>query len=413
MDITRPYAERALELLDTYNPVRRKASDNARLKRKAGADFSISEYAIRRYELPLNRVIGDLLSPNGPHGQGNEFLKRFVTLVLSDGDRNIAEKNIQDWEVIPSYITKRGKCVDLVLLLGEVVVYIECKPWATESRNQLKSYAVDLYRRRETVKYLIFLPGNVGRQAESLGSICKDRLGSHFCIIPFEADKNGSIIDWLKECASATSCEAKNVRVFIEDLATYLDRQFGTGRRSMESHAEVVQDVMSNPDRLETLLWLTDNVSGDVKNAVYNHFIERLRNELGKLGEVIFNSRWPWHLIYFRKAGWPSNWAIGFGSDGNQSSLWIGFVFLNDREVGQAPDIIESLQKIGVPRNKPNDSPSYTNLPAPFGDWSAKTYLMAMDILATPSNQPMTEIYVSYFRILIDGVDQYLLKPLS
>ena len=59
-----------LAFLDEMVPVVDSAERSvALLRRKFGIAFRIAEYSVRGQEVPLNRILGDLLDPRGSHGR--------------------------------------------------------------------------------------------------------------------------------------------------------------------------------------------------------------------------------------------------------------------------------------------------------------------------------------------------------
>ena len=106
-------------------------------------------------EVPLNKIIADLLDPRGPHGRG-AFLKLFLGQVEAD----LHSYQLEDWVVVPSYQTRRGRYADIALFKGSsAAIYIESKPWAAEGDEQLQDHAVDLIGQIHERKWLLFLPG--------------------------------------------------------------------------------------------------------------------------------------------------------------------------------------------------------------------------------------------------------------
>ena len=176
--------ERSLHLLDEMVPFMHEAKQAEASRRRLGAAFRIADYTVAGYEVPLNRILADLLSPRGLHGQGDLFLKSFLDLL------GLADFSSERWRVILNYTTSRGRKPDIAMFLpGKIAIYIESKPWADEGADQLNDYAVDLLRQNEAHRVLVFLPGLASRQPSSLRADVKARLGS-LEKIPFQRSED-------------------------------------------------------------------------------------------------------------------------------------------------------------------------------------------------------------------------------
>ena len=174
----------ARTFLDAMAPLLKAAErSEAMLRRRLGTAFRIAEYAVRGYEVPLNRIIADLLDPRGPHGQGPTFLKLFLARLVPD----LTINDSKQWSVVPNHRivvtsqkTRRDRYVDIALFEGAsaAAIYIESKPWALEGFEQLRDYAVDLLDRSDEQKRLLFLPGMADRKQQTLTPEIEQELGS-------------------------------------------------------------------------------------------------------------------------------------------------------------------------------------------------------------------------------------------
>ena len=91
-------------LLDAMLPVMRAAEQtDLLLRRKLGTAFRIADYAVGGNEVPLNKILANLLSPQGTHGQGDLFLRRFLEFLPLGKAEDFSGK----WHVVPNYPTIR------------------------------------------------------------------------------------------------------------------------------------------------------------------------------------------------------------------------------------------------------------------------------------------------------------------
>lgn len=96
---------------------------------------------LAHYETRHSNFLGWLLDPNQTHGLGARFLK----LILSDlfKDERIRQVSVADVARLPfeqAQVLREWKHIDLLIRIGDLVVVIENKIWASESKGQLSSY---------------------------------------------------------------------------------------------------------------------------------------------------------------------------------------------------------------------------------------------------------------------------------
>jgi hypothetical protein len=287
----------------------------AMLRRRLGTAFRIAAYSVGGYEIPLNKIIADLLDPRGPHGQGGTFLRLFLEQLGPD----LPPHELQDWAVIPSYRTRHSRYVDIALFRGSsAAIYIESKPWAGEGDQQLQDYAVDLIGRSHEQKRLLFFPGTADRKPQTLTSETQQRLGASFVTVPFQhCGERPSIVRWLEQCAGA--CEADNVRIFVSDLAKYLDAEFPneSERKSMSDDPFAMalkSTILKNKNYMELVLRF-ERIAPELKRTVAHNFLDELKSqlEINNRGWVVdndFEDFERYQSLAFRKASWPKGWAV-------------------------------------------------------------------------------------------------------
>jgi hypothetical protein len=153
-------------------------------------------------ELSHSRVIADLLSPRGSHGQRGLFLTKFLECFEAQRTLAISERDFWKIRVLPEKVTWSGR-IDIVLKLPKsVCIAIENKVNAREGRDQLLRDSDWLERQPERLKLLIFLTPT-GRQSEQ--KITKDR---------YLTWSYNDIARWLEECLP--SAGSHSVRLFLQ-----------------------------------------------------------------------------------------------------------------------------------------------------------------------------------------------------
>ena len=101
-------------------------------------EFNIFEVlGITNREVYICRFLGELLDPNGRHGEGARFLESFIETVLGEDAKKelLADATVELEEVI-----KDNRRVDIAIHIGEKVYPIEVKIWAGDQDAQLNDY---------------------------------------------------------------------------------------------------------------------------------------------------------------------------------------------------------------------------------------------------------------------------------
>ena len=413
-------------------PVMHAAEQTEALRRKQGAASRIADYTVSGYEVPLNRILADLLSPRGAHGQGDLLLKSFLDLL------GLAASSSEQWLVIPNYKTIPGRKPDIAMFLpAKIAIYIESKPWADEGVDQINDYAVDLLQHDVARRVLVFLPGLASRQPSNLRADVKARLGG-LEKIPFQRrEDERSIVQWLERCASR--CEAENVRVFIADLAGYLNSEFneddGAPLMSDDPFIRTMIDpIRRNRDYLQ-LTFRLGRAATELRHRIAKDFFVELEAALAaKTGPSDWratNSFFdPWERyqgIDMKKAGWPDGWGVHLAMDtADLKDFRIGFAcpstagHLVDAELARDTPLAskadrarilgvleEPLTAIG--RSAQTDSwwPAFCRLPEPFRSWESDGVFLQLEGLEpTADGRLAAEMFVSWLQSLATAVEQ-------
>src|SRR5579864_4758231 len=97
-----------LSLLEGMLPLQEKEDRERERRRHAGGDFNVAAWAVREREVPLNRIIGELLDPRGSHGQGATFLSLFLQECL----QGTPIGDLHKWRLVQNLTTRHGRLVD-------------------------------------------------------------------------------------------------------------------------------------------------------------------------------------------------------------------------------------------------------------------------------------------------------------
>lgn len=232
------------------------------------------------YENDLSRLLADLLSPYGNHGQGPLFLQAFIDRFELKG----AWLETSTVRVSTEAQTFNGRRIDIklsfgksdaLLLRGEIG--IENKPTAMDQKNQVADYIEDIKRRNGENHFLIYLSGSGNGPTEN------STAG-----LDFPSLRVVSYVDlsaWLKDCALQT--QSIRVKFFIEEFISYINKKFG-GVQDMGEQEIIVTEVFQSAESLDAA-WAVFASIPDVKN--------RLLEKMSKEFQVLAKVRYPTWII--------------------------------------------------------------------------------------------------------------------
>lgn len=238
--------------------------------RGTAPDFNIFRLlSEERYEIAHSRMLEELLSPDGSHGQNSLFLDRFLSLLHSRAPDEIpsavvAQPNDQ-WRVQREKDTGRFGRLDLVISnpAHRLLIVIENKIDAGDQDRQLLRYFQWLDEQRDySYKTLIYLTPD-GRESPDKWS--SDSSGAEYMCLSYVRD----IVGWLDECLSEVG--AVNVR---ECLVQYRSTVAGLTGDSMDTNKELL-DFLADKDNIEIVLEIAEHAE-QVKDRLQTVFWMRL-----------------------------------------------------------------------------------------------------------------------------------------
>ena len=183
--------------------------------------FSVFDY-VDPDENQLSDIIGDLLNPEGKHGQADLFLNLFLSAI--DPKLVYLKTPVKVLREDPTcYCNSFQRRIDLTLDFGSFGIGIENKPWANEGIDQLKDYREHLDRKYRGDFHLVYLSGD-GSDPVSLtkGDLESLRSAGRFHKLSYPTE----VVRWLESCRR--DCKAQKVQTFLEDLTKYVEDHFET-----------------------------------------------------------------------------------------------------------------------------------------------------------------------------------------
>jgi len=148
-------------------------AEEERIRRETSPEFNIFRIlGLAHYEVRThNPFIGELLDPQGSHGQGVVFLRAFFAVARTRGLR-VPDNPIESghWRVDLARPAGKSCILDIAILCSELrfLLIIENKVWAGEQPEQLGRYRewLDAQRSGYDLRQMVFLTPT-GRASES------------------------------------------------------------------------------------------------------------------------------------------------------------------------------------------------------------------------------------------------------
>lgn len=224
-------------------------------------DFFIFDY-LRKDELGLSKCIGNLLNPNGKHGQGDVFLKQFliqtnqllkIQMSNASQDEELGKKtnnaqtihwdtvNTENCKIKLEQGTDEQRHVDIFLKFADgEMIGIENKPSAADQKNQLLDYATFVERQAVDKPWLLIYLCNTQPSKESISDEVRIKREGSGNLITVSYDE---LIQWLEVCIQ--HAKAPVVRTFIEELIKYILKDIN-GVADMTSANEVAKIILQD-----------------------------------------------------------------------------------------------------------------------------------------------------------------------
>lgn len=210
-----------------FETVRQASSVNA-------PDFNVFDF-IAPDELRLSTILADLMNPRGSHDQGDLFLKGFLGTIEHAGNiellGSVDGRTCTVVRESPTRADEGGGSLDIEIDFGDIGVGVENKPWAGETKDQLKKYLAHLRRNYPRKHVLVFL-SRPNYEIRTLGSdLTPLKRSGEFVHLLYTRE----MLEWLDGCIAR--CQSGRVRHFLEDFRVYMQENFGTESEAMEETA--------------------------------------------------------------------------------------------------------------------------------------------------------------------------------
>jgi hypothetical protein len=248
------------------------------IARVMGANFNIFKTLdLQDDELSHSRIIKTLLNPRGDHGQGDTFLKLFLTKIL---DWELNEDELNGIEVKREYSTDFGR-LDIYIYNACFRIIIENKIHADDGCKQIERYAEYLTGKNDNKKNIIVYLTLDGREPseQSAGKLFTEKKEELLLCKSYKRD----ILEWLELCQR----ECHNFSVLHETLTQYINTvKTLTDQTWSKQMEEEILGLMSTSDNIQAALTMGSMFSG-LRLQEYlleNNFWQPLKNRIKEHG---------------------------------------------------------------------------------------------------------------------------------
>lgn len=94
-----------------------------------------------RTEIRHSNFLGWILDPNGTHGMGDIFLRKFLRDIFSDEKvTTYSQFDVDSFDLRTAEVRREWKHIDILIVLPDIVVAVENKIDSQDHSNQLKKY---------------------------------------------------------------------------------------------------------------------------------------------------------------------------------------------------------------------------------------------------------------------------------
>lgn len=261
-DIT-DFLEKIRIEIASYNKAKQKYHD------RLSPEFSLFSL-FKQNEMSISRCISFLLNPGESHAQSHLFLHDFYSKFLSSyrkPDEILCqlEKSID--------IVKNDdiglRRLDVYIETDELLIGIENKPWATDSKDQLNNYAEWLSQQANKKgkhwKLIYLSPSEYSE--DSLSAENKKKYADNISHLTFYEIKK-----WLDD--TTPFVKSPHVKVFTESFSDYINRSINI-EPSMELSSDLIELVIKKRKNLNAAIVIAKNLPS-IKAAIMNNFIDHL-----------------------------------------------------------------------------------------------------------------------------------------
>ena len=235
---------------------------------KRGERFNMFRtLGVAHYEVTHSTIIASFLNPNEFHGQGDKFLKLFLSIIGDETNLDTANTN-----VYTESSNDDGRIDILIEDNNKKAVIIENKIYAGDQNEQLKRYdhfARNKYKNGYSLYYLTINGDNASEQS------AKD---AKYKCISYSQD----ILNWIEQCIK----ESATTPLIRETLVQYKNHIKQLTNQDMEAmnQEKLIEVMVANADAVAAIC----NTQNEYKQHVYNTLVKPKFEEFCKMNNLLY-----------------------------------------------------------------------------------------------------------------------------
>jgi len=236
------------------------------IAQETGESFNIFDIAnIETDERIVCRILFELLSTKGRHGQGGLYLEIFLRDCLK---MDFNKADIQSAQVHREYFAD-GRPIDIVIEIGNRFIPIEVKIYAGDQWGQCYDYWRFAQKRDKGAKVAYLTRRGSLPSPESKGKL-QDK---EIICLSFEHN----ILDWLKKCLVLPETSKKvSVCEILRQFASTIKKftnQVEDGQMN-----EIMDMIQETPDRVKAAINIASSISA-IRTQILGKIADILQNE--------------------------------------------------------------------------------------------------------------------------------------
>lgn len=254
-------------LLQSINSISQKY---ALLNQKTGNEFNIFKITnISKKEVPVCRVLYELLSPSGSHFQKERYLALFVETVL--GIKMSADE-LATARVYREYMIDENRRIDLVIETNRKFIPIEVKIFATDQPEQCFDYYQEAKQHMaEPVLFYLTRFGTAPDEISAKGLTSNKEIVN----ISFAED----ILRWLDLCVKdSETLKISPIREIILQFMSVI-RQF-TDQMETEMEKEIENLLLSSSENMRSAVMIQNSLQ-NAKEAFMKKLFLAIESKVG------------------------------------------------------------------------------------------------------------------------------------
>jgi len=272
------------------------------ISRETGENFNIFQIAdIGTNERVVCRILRELLSPVGNHGQDGAYLEIFLRDCLG---MDFEAEEINKAKVYPEVSTNEDRYIDLVIQVGDVFIPIEVKINARDQPRQCYDYYKFAESKSKNIKTQLIYLTRDGRRpsadsAEGPHGLTKEYYVDDESNKEYYIDNDGNkvvgykeikqisfsydILNWLRKCLMLPDTIKKApVREIIMQLIRML--KIMTNQLEDDMKDEIVKEILNSPEMLKSAIEISQTPNECRKRIImkiFDDLVEQINEKHG------------------------------------------------------------------------------------------------------------------------------------